>query len=47
LYKTITKDENWTRGRIHTTEEYKNKQGQVVLKRTYAEEDVNGDGLIK
>ncbi len=38
LYKTITKDENWTLGdnNNHTTEEFKNKQGQVVLKRTYA-----------
>ena len=38
LYKTITKDENWTSasGKNHTTEEFKNKQGQVVLKRTYA-----------
>ena len=37
LYKTITKDENWTAadGNNHTTEEFKNKQGQVVLKRTY------------
>ncbi len=37
LYKTITKDENW-RTYDHTdktTEEFKNKQGQVVLKRTY------------
>ena len=30
LYKTITKDEN-----NHTTEEFKNKEGKVVLKRTY------------
>jgi RHS repeat-associated protein len=37
LYKTITKDENWTSGSNHTTEEFKNKQGQVVLKRTYNE----------
>ncbi|MCG8724248.1 hypothetical protein G1K63_12075, partial [Tenacibaculum finnmarkense] len=38
LYKTITKDENHTAeiGKLHTTEEFKNKQGQVVLKRTYA-----------
>ncbi len=36
LFKTITKDENWTVGKNHTTEEFKNKQGQVVLKRTYA-----------
>lgn len=39
LYKTITKDENWqpnqTHPKNHTTEEYKNKQGQVVLKRTF------------
>ena len=35
LYKTITKDENWISGLDHTTEEFKNKQGQVVLKRTY------------
>ncbi|NRR91374.1 RHS repeat-associated core domain-containing protein [Winogradskyella undariae] len=35
LYKTITKDENWISGNNHTTEEFKNKQGQVVLKRTY------------
>jgi len=37
LSKTITKDENWksTDGVNHTTEEFKNNQGQVVLKRTY------------
>lgn len=35
LYKTITKDENWTSGLDHTTEEFKNKEGQVVLKKTY------------
>ncbi|MXV39216.1 hypothetical protein GO491_11090, partial [Flavobacteriaceae bacterium Ap0902] len=35
LYKTITKDENHTSGKDHTIEEFKNKQGQVVLKRTY------------
>jgi len=32
---TITKDENWTSGRAGTTEEYKDKLGHVVLKRTY------------
>ncbi len=38
LYVTITKDENWksTDGDNHTTREYKDKQGRVVLKRTYA-----------
>src|SRR5690606_11406993 len=39
LYKTITKDENWTTlsGRDNTVEEFKNKQGQVILKRGYNE----------
>ncbi|MDE1208462.1 DUF6443 domain-containing protein, partial [Tenacibaculum larymnensis] len=38
LYKTITKDENHdgSNSKLHTTEEFKNKQGQVILKRTYA-----------
>lgn len=37
LYKTITKDENWktTDGTNNTTEEFKDKEGKVVLKRTY------------
>lgn len=38
LYKTITKDENWTSGKNNTTEEFKNKEGQIVLKRTYNNE---------
>jgi len=43
LYKTITKDENHdgSNSKLHTTEEFTNKQGQVILKRTYA--DINGD----
>ncbi|SHJ50407.1 DUF6443 domain-containing protein, partial [Aquimarina spongiae] len=38
LYVSITKDENWTTadGDNHTTREYKDKQGRVVLKRTFA-----------
>ena len=36
LYKTITKDENYTSGTNHTTEEFIDKLGRVVLKRTYA-----------
>ncbi|CAM1345217.1 DUF6443 domain-containing protein [Tenacibaculum amylolyticum] len=38
LFKTITKDENHnsSTSKLHTTEEFKNKQGQIVLKRTYA-----------
>ena len=39
LSKTVTKDENWKSDQTyindHTTEEFKNKSGQVVLKRTY------------
>ncbi|WP_339610853.1 RHS repeat-associated core domain-containing protein [uncultured Planktosalinus sp.] len=37
LYITITKDENWEsgNGKIGTVAEYKNKLGQVVLKRVY------------
>ncbi|MCB0375180.1 MAG: hypothetical protein KDD04_04615, partial [Sinomicrobium sp.] len=39
LYKTIIKDENWQPGDslLHTTEEFKDFQGRVVLKRTYAD----------
>ncbi|MEX0273785.1 MAG: DUF6443 domain-containing protein, partial [Flavobacteriaceae bacterium] len=39
LGMTITKDENHPGGntKLHTTEEFTNKQGQVVLKRTYAD----------
>lgn len=35
LYKTITKDENWVSGKNNTTEEFKDKSGKVILKRTY------------
>ncbi len=39
LYKTVTKDENWAPGQAHpkdhTAEEFTDKQGRVVLKRTY------------
>jgi RHS repeat-associated protein len=38
LTKTVTKDENHdgSSTKLHTTEEFKDKQGRVVLKRTYA-----------
>lgn len=41
LYKTVTKDENWkiADGNNNTTEEFKDKEGRVLLKRTYN----NGD----
>ena len=35
LYKTITRDENWKSGNDNTSEEFKDKEGRVVLKRTY------------
>jgi RHS repeat-associated protein len=35
LTVTISKDENWVSGRAGTTEEYKDIDGQVVLKRVY------------
>jgi len=39
LYKTVTKDENWEPGQTnvnnHTTEEFRDKLGRVVLKRTF------------
>ncbi len=39
LFKTVTKDENWQPGQTHdkdhTTEEFKDKQGMVVIKRAY------------
>jgi len=35
LYKTVVKDENWSEGLLHTTEEYKDLQGKVILKRSY------------
>jgi RHS repeat-associated protein len=36
LIKTVTKDENWTSGKNNTTEEFKDKEGKVILKRTYS-----------
>ncbi|MCL6220151.1 DUF6443 domain-containing protein [Zunongwangia pacifica] len=44
LYKTVVKDENWSSGNLHTTEEFKDKQGRVVLRRTYGPADKNMDG---
>lgn len=38
LFKTVTKDENWTGGKKNTTEEFKDKEGKVILKRSYPEE---------
>lgn len=43
LYKTIVKDENWKPSDIknNTTEEFKDKQGKIVLKRTYNNSDAH------
>jgi len=48
LYKTVTKDENWqsSHDNLHTVEEYKDKLGQVVLKRTYVEDGSDSDTNI-
>ena len=47
-YTNITKDENWqaSDGKNHTTEEFKNKQGQVLLKRTYNNSQLLHDTLL-
>ncbi|WP_374174306.1 DUF6443 domain-containing protein [Flavobacterium tructae] len=43
LYKTVTKDENWTSGKNNTTEEFKDKQGHIILKRAYSDyKEANG-----
>ncbi|WP_293913581.1 MULTISPECIES: DUF6443 domain-containing protein [unclassified Sphingobacterium] len=38
LYKTTTKDENWSSGKSGTVEEYKDFDGRVVLKRIWETE---------
>ncbi|UPT71082.1 MAG: hypothetical protein M0D53_01300 [Flavobacterium sp. JAD_PAG50586_2] len=43
LFKTITKNENWTSGNLNTTLEFKDKDGRVILKRCYA---YNNKGII-
>lgn len=35
LQKTVTKDENWTSGNNNTVQEFIDKQGQVILKRAF------------
>ena len=35
LYKTILKNENWQQGDNNTTQEFKDKEGNIVLKRTF------------
>lgn len=45
LFKSVTKDENHSSGNNHSTEEFTDKQGKVVLKRTYADV-TNTDGSV-
>ncbi len=45
LSKTVVRDENHDgTTQNHTVEEFKDKQGRVLLKRTYADIDLNADG---
>lgn len=43
LYKTVTKNENWKSGTNNTTEEFKDKEGKIILKKTYGVSMVNGN----
>lgn len=45
LYKTVIKNENWTTGNENTTEEFKDKENHIVLKKTYAVSVVNGSSV--
>lgn len=47
LYKIIVKDENWTSGKNNTTEEFKDKEGRVVLKRTYSDYEENNQTQVR
>lgn len=38
LYKIVVKDENWTGGKIGTTEEFRNFDGDVILKKVWETE---------
>ncbi|TKC04525.1 RHS repeat-associated core domain-containing protein, partial [Pedobacter polaris] len=40
LYKTISRDENWTGGKAGTTEEFKDLEGRVVMKKIWETESV-------
>lgn len=44
LTKMVTRDENHTSGLNNTVEEFKNSAGQLILKRTYSNADINADG---
>lgn len=44
LTVTVSKDENWTSGKAGTTEEYKDKEGHAVLKRSF---NINASGTLE
>ena len=46
LFKNVTRDENHISGTKNTTEEFTDKQGRIVLKRSYGDSDINEDGVI-
>ncbi|MNQ28932.1 RHS Repeat protein [compost metagenome] len=46
LYKTVTKNENWTSGKNNTTEEFTDKEGHLLLRRTYSDYKDLNDQLI-
>ncbi|GEM_PF-491255 len=41
LFKTVTKNENWLSGKAGTSEDFKDKQGQLVLKKEWETETVS------
>lgn len=43
LYKTVIKNENWSSGTDNTTEEFKDKEDKIILKKTYGVSMVNGN----
>lgn len=45
LYKTVTKDENWAAGNENTIEEFKDKEGHLILKKNYGVSVVNGNSI--
>lgn len=47
LYKTVIKNENWTSGTLNTTEEFKDKEGRIILKKTYAIYNLRGNKVIQ
>lgn len=42
LYKSVIRDENWTSGNEHTIQQFRNKQGQLLLEKKFGSSIVNG-----